>query len=303
MKTDAVFKRASNRAVEWLATLDLDADTGSEPAWARRLGVSRTTVRAIHRRFVAIGVLALAEKRRRLRRHPTAADRFPEAETRPVREIVEKRFMQWMLEGDRRPGQQINGLELAREFGVSASAIRDYLNVFARFGLVVRRPSGSWTFKGFTADFAEELFEIRAMFELRAARRFVALPIEHSAWRMLLAIRDEHVGLRAEGATRFAEFSELDERFHRFINDVSRNRFIVGFYDVISLIFHYHYQWNKRDERERNIMAIDEHLAFIDALLSRDVGLATAMCRRHLSTARATLLAAIRAGDGAPSER
>ena len=29
---------------------------------------------------------------------------------------------------------------------------------------------------------------------------------------------------------------------HRLINDASRNRFIEDFYDVISLIFHYHYQ-------------------------------------------------------------
>jgi hypothetical protein len=34
--------------------------------------------------------------------------------------------------------------------------------------------------------------------------------------------------------------------------------FIVDFYDIISLIFHYHYQWNKVDERVRNRAAILE---------------------------------------------
>ncbi len=48
------------------------------------------------------------------------------------------------------------------------------------------------------------------------------------------------------------------------------NRFMMDFYDVISMIFHYHYQWNKADEKERNTVAIHEHLAYIAALRSRD---------------------------------
>ena len=54
------------------------------------------------------------------------------------------------------------------------------------------------------------------------------------------------------------------------INSAAPNRFIDGFYDIITLIFHYHYQWNKRDERQRNEVAIREHLTYIDALLGRD---------------------------------
>ena len=45
------------------------------------------------------------------------------------------------------------------------------------------------------------------------------------------------------------------------------NQFIDRFYDLITLIFHYHYQWNKRDERQRNEVALEEHLSYIDALL------------------------------------
>ena len=67
------------------------------------------------------------------------------------------------------------------------------------------------------------------------------------------------------------------------------NRFIDDFYDVITLIFHYHYQWNKRDERQRNEVAIGEHLAYIDALLARDRRRVEQACRAHLASARHTL--------------
>ena len=59
------------------------------------------------------------------------------------------------------------------------------------------------------------------------------------------------------------------------------------------MIFHYHYQWNKRDEKPRNIAAMREHLVYISGLQSRDRARATESCRAHMATARATLMASI----------
>jgi DNA-binding GntR family transcriptional regulator len=68
------------------------------------------------------------------------------------------------------------------------------------------------------------------------------------------------------------------------------NRFIDDFYDIITLIFHYHYQWNKQDERQRNEVAIHEHLTYIEALLGRSVSMVDLACRAHLSSAKQTLM-------------
>ena len=59
------------------------------------------------------------------------------------------------------------------------------------------------------------------------------------------------------------------------------------------MIFHYHYQWNKQDERKRNIAAMHEHLTYIDALQRRDASAVTQSCSAHMATARLTLLASI----------
>ncbi len=91
-----------------------------------------------------------------------------------------------------------------------------------------------------------------------------------------------HETLLAEIDARYQDFSDLDSRFHRLINAAAPNRFIDGFYDVITLIFHYHYQWNKRDERQRNEAAIREHLTYIDALLDRESVIIERACRAHL---------------------
>jgi len=298
VKPNNVYKRAYNLALVRLENLDAGAAIGSEPAWAEALGVSRTTVRAIFANLARAGVIVSEGRDKALLRAPELSDFFAEDETQQVGSIVEKRFMQWILHGDCKPGQQINGLDLSRKFGVSTSAIRDYLSRFSQFGLLQRGRNGSWVFKGFTEDFAEELFEVRKMFELRSAQRFVALGDDDPAWIALSRIRDEHLLLLEEAATRYSDFSELDERFHRCINDASRNRFIVNFYDVISMIFHYHYQWNKRDEKERNIAAIKEHLAYIAALFDRDARAVEEACLIHMATARETMLAAIGARAG-----
>ena len=174
--------------------------------------------------------------------------------------------MEWMLRGGAKPGTLINELELARQFGVATNGIREFLIRFSRFGLVEKKSNSGWLFKGFTEDFALELFEIRVMFELRSARLFAELPRESPLWAQLEALKRQHIDLLDNIDRRYHDFSSLDNRFHRLVNESSPNRFIDDFSDIITFIFHYHYQWNKADEKERNKAAIMEHLAYIEAL-------------------------------------
>ena len=290
MKTDTVFKRAFNDALDLICRLGDGEPLPSENKLSAQLGVSRTTLRKILSTLSARGVVTGSGRERFARSSGDAMQRFPEAETVPMSEQVEKRFMEWMLRDDTRPGTSINELELARQFGVATTGIREFLNRFQRFGLIEKRPNAGWVFKGFTPSFALELFEIREMFELHSAVAFAALPENAPQWQQIEALRQEHMSLLREIDHRYHDFSDLDSRFHRLINSAAPNRFIDGFYDIITLIFHYHYQWNKKDERQRNEVAIREHLTYIEALLSRNVPLVELACRAHLASAKETLM-------------
>ena len=289
MKTDSVFKRAFNDALDLVDRLADGDELPSENRLASQLEVSRTTVRKVLAMLAVRGAVSEggAHRVNQLAARQTA--RYPEAETVPMSAHVEQHFMEWMLRDNARPGTTINELELARRFGVGTTGIREFLNRFRRFGLIEKRPNAGWVFKGFTQAFALELFEIREMFEVRSARAFAALPTDASQWRELATLKREHAELLGDIDARFHDFSDLDNRFHRLVNAASPNRFIDDFYDIISLIFHYHYQWNKRDERQRNEVAIREHLAYIDALLQRDAATVEAACRYHLASAKHTL--------------
>lgn len=290
MKSDTVFKRAFNDTLDLVTGLSPGGVLPSENALGRQLGVSRTTVRKVIAELVGRGVVSDGGQHRTRNAGGSSTERFPEAETVPMSAQVERQFMDWMLRDNAQPGTTINEMELARQFGVATTGIREFLNRFQRFGLIEKRPNAGWLFKGFTTSFALELFEIREMFELRSARAFGALPENSPLWRQLGALREEHMALLVDVDGRYHDFSDLDNRFHRLVNSAAPNRFIDGFYDIISLIFHYHYQWNKRDEKARNEVAIREHLTYIDALLGRNQSIIDLACRAHLASAKATLL-------------
>jgi DNA-binding GntR family transcriptional regulator len=231
MRGKIVYKQTFNAMLDALSELEKSSPLPTETALARRFEVSRTTVRK-----------AIAEMSERkliknvggtwvVARRPKNSEHFSTSETIATSARIEKMFMDWMLRGDRKPGDAVNGLELARQFGVSAGAIREYLNRFDRFGLIERRPNSSWIIRGFTREFALEIFEVRELFETRSAMTFATRLHDSPAWESLKALETEHRSLLRRIGSDYHDFSDLDERFHRLINDASQNRLIVDFYE------------------------------------------------------------------------
>lgn len=292
-KQNNVYKEAYNRC---LSLLDSGRSLPSEPELGTTLGVSRTTVRTILTRMEEAGLIEWNKRSKMVLRDVEPGDFFPDDETDTLSQIIERSFMRRLLAGGAQAGMQINELELAREIGVGTTSVREFLIRFSRFGLIEKRRNSHWVLKGFTRAFATELTEIREIFELRSAMAFAALSKDNPVWSQLSAMEEEHRLFLETVTERFEAFSELDERFHRLIHSASHNRFIVDFYDVIAMIFHYHYQWNKTNERKRNAVAAEEHLHYIAALQSRDPVKVEEACRRHLRSARETLLQSIPEG-------
>ena len=292
-KQSNVYKDAYNRC---LRLLEDGRSLPSEPELGAQLGVSRTTVRTILARMSEQGLLDWNKRSKLVLRRPTPEDFFPEVETDSLSQVIERSFMRRLLAEGAQAGVQINELELAREIGVGTTSVREFLIRFSRFGLIEKRRNSHWVLKGFTRAFALELTEIREMFELRSASAFTVLAEDNPIWADLDAIEQDHRDLLADISSRFRDFSELDEKFHRLVHSASHNRFIVDFYDVIAMIFHYHYQWNKTNEVSRNAVAAGEHLDYIAALKSRDPGRVEKACRKHLKSARETLLQSIPEG-------
>jgi len=293
-RTDERFREAFNAALELCQAMAPGDQLPSENDLATRLDVSRTVVRAILEKLQGEKIIAWVGREKRLLRTPEDTDRLEVQEGMLDEQQLERQFLDWILRFDVPPGTALNVSELRRRFPVTPHMLHEFLASLSRFGLVQRRPKGGWELVGFTRDFAIELSEFRMVLELNAVSHFVELPPEDPIWEQLDDLKRKHERLAAEIDERFHDFSLLDEEFHTLIGSAVRNRFAAEFQKLISLIFHYHFQWDKTDERQRNEAAIDEHLRLISALRARDGAAAAAAATDHLKTSKQTLLSSLR---------
>lgn len=289
-----LFKMLVNQLLDRLDGMDSGYRLGSEEKLAAELGASRTTIRAVLAHLAETGVLSWDGRRKVLLRSPRASDRFNSVETRPRQALVEEPFLEWVLHGDLPPGTAFSEAELARRFCVPLATVREFLIRFEPFGLIEKCPNRHWVMKGFTQDFAEEMFSVREIFERYALPRLVAACASDGRMRAELEnLRAAHRALACGPDSALAGFPALDAQFHRLLCVAARNRFMLDFSRTISIIVHFHYRWNKRDESRRNRAAVVEHLAIIEATLATDTPRAAAALEAHLATARQTLMSSV----------
>ena len=293
-RTDHRFREAFNAALELCSTLGEGGVLPSETTMADRAGVSRTVTRSVLQTLDKRGIVRWRGRNKTIIRLPQPDDRLETLEQALSIEELEARFLDWVLRFDIPPGTALNVAALSRNFSVGPHVLQEFLGGLARFSLVEHRSGGGWRLLGFTREFAVELSDFRAVLELDAVCRFATLSRDDTSWAQLDTIEARHHSLLAEIDTRFHDFSQLDENFHDCLGQVVQNRFVTEFRKVISLIFHYHYQWDKTNERARNEAAIKEHLAIISALKARNVPAAQRAAKAHLVTSKQTLLASLR---------
>lgn len=257
---------------------------------------SRSAVRSAIAHFFARGLID-SMKERRLLRKPVAADYFGAADLQSGTERVRQVLMELIYQGDLPPGAEFSEADLSRAAGVSTISVREFLIGFSRYGLIRKKPQGGWRLCAFDRAFAMEVAEVRQMFELAAIERFATLAQDDPAFAALGRLIERHERLGAVMPARHQDFPALDRDFHTFLIGRLDNRFAQGFYDIVSLVFHYHYQWDKGSELARNEHAAHEHLAILHALARRDTAAAIDGMRTHLDSARSTLLHSIQSRE------
>jgi len=205
-------------------------------------------------------------------------------------EIIEKYFLDLMYHGKLLPGDVFSETEISRSSGCNTITVWEYLIKFSHFGLIKKNPRAKWQMVEFDEEFALELVECRRIFEFGAITDLLAVPTNNLVWAELELLLDEHLAVLRDVESRYGELVNLDRKLHNLILKSSDNRFYLQFFEVISLICHYHYRWDKSDELARNKIALEEHVAIISNLIARNtLGILAAM-ETHLNTAKQTLL-------------
>jgi len=278
-----------------LATLS-DFQQGSElilkdNTLAKKFNVSRTTISSAITELEKKGVIEIIGSEKRVLRAAAKIDFFDTSKGVSFKEkLVEKYFLDLIYHGKLLPGDVFSETELSKMSGCNTITVREFLIKFSRFGLIKKTPRAKWQMVEFDEKFALELIECRRIFEFGAITELLTVPVDNVVWDELSKLLDEHLAVLSDVESRYKELRNLDREFHNIILKSSDNRFYLQFFEVISVICHYHYQWDKSDELERNKVALEEHVAIMTHLLAHNTSGVMAAMDTHLNTAKKTLL-------------
>ncbi|WP_417880525.1 FCD domain-containing protein [Vibrio sp.] len=263
----------------------------SQSALADLFSVSRTTIRHVMSDLKDKGVLELIHDEWVICRAPSDDDGYKD--TTSETEIQSSEFEAFFNEAIKfkhiMPGQEFTELELSKKAKCSTTVVREYLIRFSRFNLIENVNRGRWRMIRFEKSYAASLFEFREMLECHALSRFMNLPKSDNRWQQAQYLLHEHRQLRETVVSEYQAFSRLDQKFHSLLLSASNNPFMDQFYEIISVIFHFHYQWDNTDLCTRNMVAIEEHMAILSKVLSGDDIGAMGELRHHLQTAKRTM--------------
>ncbi len=185
MRGETVYKQAFNAMIDDFAAKKKNSPLPTETALARQFGASRTNVRKAIAEMRDRKLIKNVEGSGWLPGVPRKSEHFPLTKPLRPRRGSKRNLWSGCCAATANLATAINGLELARQFEVSTSAVREYLNGFRRFGLIERRPNSSWIIRGFTREFALEIFEVRDLFETRSAMAFASQPQSSPIWEQV----------------------------------------------------------------------------------------------------------------------
>lgn len=258
---------------------------------SRDLGISRTSLRTAISFLCDKGILKRERNTKVISRPPKESDYFDITnEPSTKEEQFEKFFLSLISSGKLLPGDRFSELDLAKKSNCITITVREFLIKFSHTGLIKKNPRAQWQMVEFDVKFAEELISFRKLLEMTSIRALLEKPQEDSVWDELAQLLQDHKALMVDIDKNYNDFPALDARLHRLIQSASGNRFINQFFNIVTFICHYHYQWDKSNEKERNATAATEHIDLLNNLLSRDIVGSIMSLEKHLNTAQRTLM-------------
>ncbi|MEG2992286.1 MAG: GntR family transcriptional regulator, partial [Citrobacter sp.] len=249
-----------NQIIDDMARGHIPSPLPSQSALAEMYNISRTTVRHMLSHLGECGVLTQVGSHYVIVRKPDHDDGFDctTASMTEQNRIFEQAFFTMINQRQLRAGESFSELQLARAAGVSPVVVREYLLKFERYNLIKNEKRGQWSMKQFDQAYAEQLFELREMLETHSLQHFLNLPDDDPRWLQAKTLLERHRMLRDSIGSSFRMFSQLDREFHALLLSAADNIFFNQSLEIISVIFHFHYQWDESDLKQRNIIAIDE---------------------------------------------
>lgn len=216
-------------------------------------------------------------------RSPAAAPRrLPERHT--VRDQVLSALRRALVTGELEPGAVYSAPILAERFGVSATPVREAMQLLAREGTVEAMPNRGFRVAEHSPRDLAELAEVRALLEVPVMLR-LARTQPPERWEPLRPLAEATLAAAALGDR--AAYAEADRAFHRALLELSGNRQLAALADELHRRAA---QWPMTATvRPRTgvvcaelVADATEHAALLEALTAADLPTVESLVRGHI---------------------
>ena len=188
-------------------------------------------------------------------------------------------LFEYIISGKYAPNSRLKEEEIAKQFNVSRTPVREALRQLEQDNLVEILPNRGTRVIGFSVDDVEEIYEIRKSLELLALRSSVPfLNIQD-----LVEIRN--LIQETAQSNDAKKHEQSDTRLHSYFIEASGKRRLISILNQhVRLIQRFRelgFQTNEFKD-----VATKDHLALIDALCVRDVDKASEILKEHIEKSK-----------------
>jgi DNA-binding GntR family transcriptional regulator len=168
---------------------------------------------------------------------------------------------------------------LAERFGVSATPVREAMQLLAREDAVKAMPNRGFRVAERSSRDLAELAEVRALIEVPIVLR-LARTMPPERWEPLRPLAEASHAAASLGDR--AAYAEADRAFHRAVLELAGNRQLIAIAEDLQR----RSQWPPMGGRGHTadlVAHAREHIELLDALLAADLPAAETLVRHHFS--------------------
>lgn len=179
------------------------------------------------------------------------------------------------------PGERFSENDLATQFKVSRTPVREALYRLCQEGYIEVASKSGWTVRAFDFEYFENLYDLRVVLELAAVRRLC----ERVPMPALTELRDIWLVPAEQRLSDPTRMAELDEGFHTTLLDAAGNpemaRVFRELTDRIRIIRRLDFT-----SAERIHATYAEHAQVLRKILRRKADDASLLLRSHIETSK-----------------
>jgi DNA-binding GntR family transcriptional regulator len=184
-----------------------------------------------------------------------------------------------IVDGAYKPGQRLRALRLAKELKISRTPVKEALGRLEQEGLLRRELGSGYVVRGLSVSDILDLYKVREVLELEAAREALPNLTEEALRAMRGALAEADVLLKKN---KLNNFLRANRKFHNIIVSCTRNSVLQEILNNLDARF-----WSigtivvsVNSQRAQDIRR--ENHAILDALAARDIKNVERAVRAHV---------------------